>query len=202
MRKNYLFPTTFRKIGWCLFVPFAITSFICLFDGSNEDWLKVNALSVIPWGIIKNSLFDELSMIGLTVSLLFIAFSKEKDEDECIANIRSNSLIWATITAYSLLIVCTMLIYDMQYLNFVFIDLFMILFLFIIKYNIELYKFRRSNNDSKVEGTYFPDSMALMVCRLTPMASANCCWVICLMALSTLNVLVIENIRDIRKDCK
>ena len=41
MRKNYLFPTTFRKIGWCLFVPFAITSFICLFDGSNEDWLKV-----------------------------------------------------------------------------------------------------------------------------------------------------------------
>ena len=129
MRKNYLFPTTFRKIGWCLFVPFAITSFICLFDGSNEDWLKVNALSVIPWGIIKNSLFDELSMIGLTVSLLFIAFSKEKDEDECIANIRSNSLIWATITAYSLLIVCTMLIYDMQYLNFVFIDLFMILFL-------------------------------------------------------------------------
>ena len=136
MRKNYLFPTTFRKIGWCLFVPFAITSFICLFDGSNEDWLKVNALSVIPW-----------SMIGLTVSLLFIAFSKEKDEDECIANIRSNSLIWATITAYSLLIVCTMLIYDMQYLNFVFIDLFMILFLFIIKYNIELYKFRRSNND-------------------------------------------------------
>lgn len=147
MRKNYLFPTTFTKIGWCLFVPFAITSFICLFDGSNEDWLKVNALSVIPWGIIKNSLFDELSMIGLTVSLLFIAFSKEKDEDECIANIRSNSLIWATITAYSLLIVCTMLIYDMQYLNFVFIDLFMILFLFIIKYNIELYKFRRSNND-------------------------------------------------------
>ena len=110
MRKNYLFPTTFRKIGLCLFVPFAITSFICLFDGSNEDWLKVNALSVIPWGIIKNSLFDELSMIGLTVSLLFIAFSKEKDEDECIANIRSNSLIWATITAYSLLIVCTMLI--------------------------------------------------------------------------------------------
>lgn len=53
----------------------------------------------------------------------------------------------ATITAYSLLIVCTMLIYDMHYLNFVFIDLFMILFLFIIKYNIELYKFRRSNND-------------------------------------------------------
>ena len=78
MRKNYLFPTTFRKIGWCLFVPFAITSFICLFDGSNEDWLKVNALSVIPWGIIKNSLFDELSMIGAYGFTLVHSFLKRK----------------------------------------------------------------------------------------------------------------------------
>lgn len=147
MKKNCLFPIAFRKIGWCLFVPFVSMSFLSLFGGANENWLKVNVFSLLPWGVFENSLFDELSMIGLTVSLLFIAFSKERDEDECIANIRSNSLIWATIVGYSLLIVCTMLIYEMQYLNFVFTDLFMILILFIIKYNIELYRFRRSNND-------------------------------------------------------
>lgn len=147
MKKNYLFPTTFRKIGWCLFVPFVIMGLICLFNANDESWLKVSAFSVIPWGVIKNSLFDEISVIGLAISLLFIAFSREKDEDECIASIRSSSLIWATIAGYLLLIVCTMLIYDLSYLNFVFIDLFMILILFITKYNIELYKFRRSNND-------------------------------------------------------
>lgn len=147
MKKNYLFPTTFRKLGWCLFVPFAIASLLCLFNGWDDNWSVVSVLSLIPWGIIKNSIIDEISMIGLTVSLLFIAFSKEKDEDECIANIRSSSLVWATVAGYLLLIVCTMFIYDIQYLNFVFIDLFMILILFIIKYNIELYKFRRSNND-------------------------------------------------------
>lgn len=147
MKKNYLFPTTFRKIGWCLFVPFVIMGLICLFNANDESWLKVSAFSVIPWGVIKNSLFDEISVIGLAISLLFIAFSREKDEDECIASIRSSSLIWATIAGYLLLIVCTMLIYDLPYLNFVFIDLFMILILFITKYNIELSKFRRSNND-------------------------------------------------------
>lgn len=147
MKKNYLFPTTFRKIGWCLFVPFVIMGLICLFNANDESWLKVSAFSVIPWGVIKNSLFDEISVIGLAISLLFIAFSREKDEDECIASIRSSSLIWATIAGYLLLIVCTMLIYDLPYLNFVFIDLFMILILYITKYNIELYKFRRSNND-------------------------------------------------------
>lgn len=147
MKKNYLFPTTFRKIGWWLFIPFAIMSIICLFNGANENWLNVSTFSVVPWGVIKNSLLDEISMIGLTISLLFIAFSKEKDEDECIASIRSSSLVWATIAGYLLLILCTMFIYDLQYLNFVFIDLFMILILYIIKYNIELYKFRRGNND-------------------------------------------------------
>lgn len=130
-----------------MFVPFVIMGLICLFNANDESWLKVSAFSVIPWGVIKNSLFDEISVIGLAISLLFIAFSREKDEDECIASIRSSSLIWATIAGYLLLIVCTMLIYDLSYLNFVFIDLFMILILFITKYNIELYKFRRSNND-------------------------------------------------------
>lgn len=147
MKKNYLFPTTFRKIGWVLFVPFAVMSLMCLLGNDNDHWLEVNVFSVIPWGVIKNSLFNEISMIGLTFSLLFIGFSKEKDEDECIANIRSNALIWATMTGYLLFIVCTLFIYDIEYLTFVFIDLFMILILFIIKYKLELYKFRRNTND-------------------------------------------------------
>lgn len=147
MKKNYLFPTTFRKIGWCLFVPFAVLCLICLFGDVDVNLLETSVFSVIPWGITKDSLFDELSMIGLTLSLLFIAFSREKDEDECIVNIRSNSLIWATMTGYFLLILCTMLIYDISYLNFVFIDLFMILILFILKYHIELYRFRRNSHD-------------------------------------------------------
>jgi len=147
MKKNYLFPTIFRKVGWCLLVPFSVMSLMCLFGISNDNWLKVNVFSIIPWGVTKNSLFDELSMVGLALSLLFIGFSKEKDEDECIANIRSNALIWATLTGYFLLILCTLLIYDLQYLNFIFIDLFMILILFILKYQIELYRFRRNSND-------------------------------------------------------
>jgi len=36
------------------------------------------------------------------------------------------------------------------------------------------------------EGTYLHDSMALIVCRLTPTASANCCCVMRTMARSTL----------------
>lgn len=147
MKRNYLFPTVFKKIGWYALVPFAMANLISLFGEWNPDWLNVKTLSIIPWRTVENSLCDELSLIGLTLSLLFIAFSREKDEDECIASIRSSSLIWATLTGYILLMICTALIYDLAYLNFVFIDLFAILILFILKYNIEIYKFRRNHND-------------------------------------------------------
>jgi len=136
-------------------VPFFVSCIYCLFgNGTNILPTKVfalvcntNFMDVGFCKIIKNCLFDELSVIGLAVSLLFIAFSKEKDEDECIAELRMRSLVWAIIVNYSLLIVVTVFVYDTFYMTFAFIDLFTMLFLFMIKYNIELYKFRRTNNE-------------------------------------------------------
>ena len=43
-----------------------------------------------------------------------------------------------------------------------------------------------------VEGTYFPCSIALIVWRLTCTSSASCCWVIRLIALSTLILFIIH----------
>ena len=47
---------------------------------------------------------------------------------------------------------------------------------------------------STVEGTNFPLSMALIVCRLTPVASASCCWVMRISARATLILFFIVRI--------
>lgn len=147
MKTNYLFPVVFRKIGWIMFVPFFVWGLLLLFDCNLPDFGS-KVLSLIPFGIMDNSEWsDEFLVLGLTVSLLFISFSREKDEDECIANIRMHALVWAIIVNYSLLIVATFLIYDIAYLYFMDINLFTVLFLFIIKYNLALYKFRRTSHD-------------------------------------------------------
>lgn len=155
MKTNYLFPVIFKKIGWFLFVPFFISCIYCLF-GNGADLLPFKVFALVCnthfmdigfCKVIENCVFDELSVIGLTVSLLFIAFSKEKDEDECIAELRMRSLVWAIIVNYSLLIAVTLFVYGTFYLTFAFINLFTMLFLFIIKFNIALYKFRRTNNE-------------------------------------------------------
>ena len=58
---------------------------IALFDGFSD--------TKFLYYTNNDSWTDELIIIFLTISMLFIGFSKEQDEDECIASIRMNALI-------------------------------------------------------------------------------------------------------------
>lgn len=156
MKTNYLFPVVCRKIGWWLFFPFFILGIYCLFgDGSDQLSSPVFALLHSEgfgighqlFKLIYNPILDELTIIGLTVALLFIAFSKEKDEDECVEHIRLQSLVWSIMWSYGILIFATVFFYGFAFMDFVFANLFTVLFLFIIRYNWKLYQFRRLPNE-------------------------------------------------------
>ena len=80
--RNYLLPYTYKKIGMWMFLPFAA---ICLCLFFNVELPKIS----IPWIAIGEHFFydgtadllTEVGMMGLLVSLSFIALSREKDED-------------------------------------------------------------------------------------------------------------------------
>ena len=157
MKTTTLFPVVLKKIGWILFVPFFALCLYCLF-GKGTEVFPVKVFSIFPefafdsstdkFGvIIENCILDEISIVGLTVSLLFLTFSKEKDEDECIASIRMHSIFWSIIVNYIMLILVTIFVYGLSYMIFAYFSLLSLLFIFMVKYNIELYKFRRSNNE-------------------------------------------------------
>lgn len=153
MKSKYLFPIVFRKIGWSLFIPFLLWGIGYMFsggtfieiDGSNTIAL-FDGFSDTKFLCITNndSWTDELIIIFLTISMLFIGFSKEQDEDECISSIRMNALIWAIMVNCILLIIGTMLIFGLPYLNFMTIYMFSLLLLFIIKYAWDIYMFRKN----------------------------------------------------------
>ena len=153
MKTNYLFPIVFRKIGWCLFIPFLVLGICYLF--CDENTFEIGGSNVLAlfdgfsdtnyFCITKNdSWTDELIVIFLTISMLFIGFSREKDEDECIASIRMNALVWAIMVNSALLIIGTLLIYGLPYLNFMSIYMFSLLILFVFKYRWMIYKFRKT----------------------------------------------------------
>ena len=144
MKKNYLFPHQFRMIGWVLAI-IAVVGYLCLpefhfkmpslyfdtfFDDENESGFfrmaRTNTLS--------------LAMPVLTIGLLFIGFSKEKDEDEFVQYLRTQSLIWATYVTAALFIIATLLIYGISYLYVPFLVFFVFLILFIVKFRIEVHR--------------------------------------------------------------
>ena len=158
MTKNYLFPSQFQKLGLILLVPFGLLFLYFCFttSGSRIEW-KVPVFAVINNGfgkpdwfiIVKNDIMDEIASIGLIVSLLFIAFSSEKDEDEYISHIRSNSLVWALLINFLFLILCELFVFGLVFFEILCVNLFSILVLFIIKFKIAVYKLKKSTKNEE-----------------------------------------------------
>lgn len=156
MKADYLFPAVMKKVGYVMFIIFMVPSIFYLSGHFPTDFLNAKTFAIIGGGIfgkttyfsiVANDLSDELIFIGLSLSLLFISFSREKDEDECISKIRMQSLVWALKVNTLLIILATLFVYGEAYLSFMISFIFTVYVLFIIKFNIALHKFRA--NDEK-----------------------------------------------------
>ena len=161
MKSNYLFPTMCKKIGWVLFVPFAILGIIFLVNSSLLPEVKWNPIVLytgsqltdhgqIPgefFKTINDDMKEEIIVWGLAIALSLIAFSREKDEDELVEQLRAKSLVWSLKANVVLLIIATLILYSEYYLTFAWIYMFSVFLLFIIRFEFELYRFRHSSHE-------------------------------------------------------
>ena len=108
---------------------------------SNEDEFFV---------VIKNSIINEILGILFIVGAIFIAFSKEKNEDEYITQMRLESLVWATYLNYAILILAMLFVYNFAFLWVMVFNMFTILLFFIIRFNWKIYKSKKQVADEKL----------------------------------------------------
>lgn len=139
MKTDYLLSPSCKKVGLWLGIPFVLGGLYLL---SNGSWMDT-FLSQIG----MRDCFDELVVIGLAVSLLLASFSREKDEDECIAHLRMQAWTMAIVSNYLILIVVTLCIYGMSYLNFMAVNMFTVLILFLVVFHWKLWRFRKENHE-------------------------------------------------------
>lgn len=139
MKTDYLLSPSCKKVGLWLGIPFELGGLYLL---SNGSWMDT-FLSQIG----MRDCFDELVVIGLAVSLLLASFSHEKDEDECIAHLRMQAWTMAVVSNYLILIVVTLCIYGMPYLNFMAVNMFTVLILFLVFFHWKLWRFRKENHE-------------------------------------------------------
>ena len=156
MKQNYLLPHGFKRVGLIMLVPF-LTACIWLLCGPCEgDWFLVDVpalftldiASTSEWfGMTATDPVNEICMLGLLVSLVFIALSREKDEDEMTAVVRMQSFVWSFWCTAVLMLVAILFVYDLAFMYFAFAYVFICFIMYICKFNYEMTLIRRSQNE-------------------------------------------------------
>jgi len=158
MKTNYLFPNQFKRIGWFLFIPGVILGIIFLIFQPDINFLNFKVFSIAEQAILdktvffsvyENNFLDEIIGLLIIIGGLFIAFSKEKTEDEFISKIRLESLVWATYVNYAILIISIIFIYDMIFFWVLVFNMFTLLIFFIIRFQWALYKSKNQMRDEE-----------------------------------------------------
>ncbi len=148
MKTRFLFPYRYKILGWILLVPSVIlgvlailsdvalfeldTSVFALYDGGIFDTAKA-------FRLIENNIFDEVIAIAAIVGGVLAAFSREKNEDEYIAQIRLESLLWATYINYGFLLFSVVFIYGIAFYQVLLLNMLTVLLIFLIRFNFILY---------------------------------------------------------------
>jgi len=146
MKTNYLLPHKFKALGWVLFILGIVGGLYVLTANYEQDILSTSVLSIYNgdsifgkeggfFKIIKNDIFDEIISLFIIVGGLFVTFSREKVEDEFIYKLRKDSLVWAIIFNYSVLIIAILFVYDFAFFDVLVFNMFTPLIFFILRFN-------------------------------------------------------------------
>lgn len=142
MIHKLLLPNRFKLIGWSLLILTIISHVILRIYGTIHYTEQILPLQL---NFIPNTLIPVLFIIGG----LFVGFSKEKREDEFIAELRLSSLLWAVLVNYILLIVAFIFIYGRGFFGVMSYNMFTVLIIFIGRFNYLLYKNSKIVSDEK-----------------------------------------------------
>lgn len=151
MKTNPLLPHRFKTIGWLLFVPSLLLGIAIITTDYRPGFLNVslpNLLTQLNGSSLTNNhvnLANTLAGVLLIIGGLLLVLSKEKQEDEYIAGLRLNALLWAVVVNYLLLLAAFLLLYNINFLQVMIYNMFTILLIFILRFHFLLYQAKKSN---------------------------------------------------------
>jgi hypothetical protein len=130
MKTRLLLPNKYKTFGILLFTVSLILGILVRFRDFHFSFLTIDSIN----------LTDEIALSGLILSLLFIAFAREKNEDEFINHTRLESWQWAVLINYILLLIATWAIHGFAYIDVMMYNMLTIPIIFISRFHYVLYK--------------------------------------------------------------
>jgi hypothetical protein len=165
MKSKLLLPHAWKTIGWLILIPTTIAGIILATTGFEADWLNARVFAAFhdnilisppdgkresgPFSIIETNITSTVIGILFIISAMMVSFSKEKVEDEFIANLRLSSLMWSVWVNYVLLLLAFLFVYGLSFFNVMIYNMFTVLIIFIIRFNYLLLRNRNALADEK-----------------------------------------------------
>lgn len=149
MKTTCLLPNKYKRLGWIIFILGLLLGISFYGFGFQDNILVTNVFSIYNdpfignpgfFKIVENSILDELTSLLIIIGGFIVGFSKEKVEDEFIYKLRSDSLVWAIIFNYIVLLFAIIFVYDLTFFNVLIFNMFTPLIFFIIRFNFLKYK--------------------------------------------------------------
>ena len=149
MTNKLLLPHKYKALGWYILIPSTIIGIFLLISEFQTFSLETKVFALMNEELLENTTYFSIiskNVVPTAIGVLFIigallvSFSKEKLEDEFIAEIRQSSLLWAVLVNYILLLLAFVFIYGLAFMNVMIYNMFTILIIFIIRFNYILYK--------------------------------------------------------------
>jgi hypothetical protein len=148
MKTHFLLPRYFMYIGIALTVISILWELLEDFQ-TKEISLRIPVIYEDGnwFTIINNDFSDEIWTILTLLGLYFIAFAKEKMEDEMINNIRLKSIMIAIICQIVIQILAELLLFHNEYFTFYRLERFIILPIYIIVFQAYKLKIKLSHEE-------------------------------------------------------
>ena len=150
METNYLLPHKYKNVGWVLFILGLLAGIVLIFSDYEVDALNMNVISIYSeqfmsndkgyFKIIENSIVDEIIALFIIIGGLLVGFSKEKVEDEFIYKLRKDSLVWAIIFNYAVLMLAIAFVYEFTFFHVLVFNMFTPLLFFVFRFNFLKYR--------------------------------------------------------------
>ena len=141
MQSALLLPSKYKKIGTVILVLSLSLGILVRFRDFQLDFLTV-VFKDKPGTMFddKINFTDEFALSGIILGLLFIAFAREKREDEFINRTRLESWQWAVLINYILLLLATWAVHGLAYIDVMMYNMLTIPIIFIIRFHYVMYK--------------------------------------------------------------
>ena len=150
MKTNYLIQNKYKIPGWILLAIGIFSGIFLVLTDYEADVLTVKVFTIFSepfiFGeggflkIIENSILDELIALAIIFGGLLVGFSREKIEDEFIYKLRKDSLVWAILVNYIVLILAILFVYELSFFDVLVFNMFTPLLFFIVRFNFLKHK--------------------------------------------------------------